>query len=479
MAWGICVKYRFAIIIFMFIMLYSIIIGLFFNFYKELSIKDAKIEAFHVLETMNAVRDYVANIQRPLIDELKQNGTMSPEFFDARLLSSSYISNEIYKIQASKKNIHYTYRLVATDPLNPAHEGTEFENEILEGFKQKKYEFYSKIISENNQRYIFVGLPIKNSQASCVTCHNINSAPKSMKESYKNIDSFEGKVGDTIAMMSLKVPVKSVLNNHKDEFMFSGVLIFIVFLMLMFFVFKIHEKVAKIKAQNELLMINQSRLASMGEMIRNISHQWKQPLAQISSTLVNLELYNERGKLTKQMLEEKIKETDEQVKFMSDTIDDFKNFFNPNMPKSEFTSEQAITQTCKLLNAALKKYIIHINIDIKENFICFGNINEIIQILINIINNAKEAFSTSHVKDRYINISSFVDKNKKTITIENNAGNIDKNVINKIFNPNFSTKKTGSGLGLYMSKMIIKKYNGEIEVDNINDGVKFTINIFC
>jgi len=112
-------------------------------------------------------------------------------------------------------------------------------------------------------------------------------------------------------------------------------------------------------------MINQSRLASMGEMIGNISHQWRQPLAQISSTLVNLELYSERGKLSQQRLKEAIEEANEQVKFMSGTIEDFKNFFNPNMPKSEFEVKQAIEQACKILNATLKKHVIDVKVEIK------------------------------------------------------------------------------------------------------------------
>ncbi|MGG7049009.1 MULTISPECIES: c-type heme family protein [unclassified Campylobacter] len=471
-------KYRFALIISIFALLYIVILSMFFAFYRELALKDAKQEALHVLNTMNAVRDYVSNVQRPLIDQLKQSGDLSPEFFDPRLLSSSYITREIYEIQLQKQNINYSYKLIATDPLNPAHQGTPFEYEILENFKEKKYEEYSQIIYDSNASYIYVGLPIKNSQASCVVCHNINSAPKKMIEQYKNIENFQGQVGDTIAMISFKIPVKHILSYHKNEFIASAIALLIIVVVLLLFVFKIHQKVAKIKEQNEQLMINQSRLASMGEMIGNISHQWKQPLAQISSILINLELFNERGKLTKETLNEKIKETDEQVKFMSETIDDFKNFFNPNAPKSEFSSYTAISQAIKLLRAPLKKHCVNVLFEPEQNFTLFGNVNEIIQILINIINNAKEAFDGQEISEKQVKISSLINENSKIITIENNAGNIDDSVINKIFEPNFTTKKSGSGLGLYMSQMIIKKYNGEISVRNVNNGVIFTINIF-
>ncbi|MBE2983823.1 DUF3365 domain-containing protein [Campylobacter sp. RM9344] len=468
-------KYRFRFVVAIFTILYIIIIGLVFSFYRQLALKDAKQEAFYVLDTMNAVRDYISIVQRPLIDELKVEGVIKDDFFDPRLQSSSYITREIYNIQLSKNKINYDYKLVATNPLNPEHEGDEFENEILEGFKEKRYEEFSQVIKDGNTSYIYVGLPVKNSQASCAVCHNINSVPKKMMEQYGSSKDFEGKVGDTIAMISFKIPIKNILAYHANELITSSVALFVVFVLLVFLVYKIHEKMAKIKEQNEQLMIHQSRLASMGEMIGNISHQWKQPLAQISSTLINLELYNEKGKLTKEKLNEKIKDVDEQVKFMSQTINDFKNFFNPNSIKREFTSAEAIEQTQKILKSALKNHVIKLDVEIKENFSHFGNINEIIQILINIISNAKEAFGQSHLGEKRVKICSFKNSLSRMITIENNAGNIDKSVIKKIFNPNFTTKEKGSGLGLYMSQVIMKKNNGFITVQNTKDGVIFTI----
>lgn len=227
--------------------------------------------------------------------------------------------------------------------------------------------------------------------------------------------------------------------------------------------------------QTQLLLINQSRLALMGEMIGNISHQWRQPLSQISSTLINLELYNERGKLSKERLEGGIRDAGEQVKFMSDTIEDFKNFFNPNMPKREFSAGEAIEQARKILNASLKKHVIDISVRIEENFTLYGNVNELIQVLINIINNAKEAFLDVPLKRREIKIRSFLKQDERVITIENNASRIDEAQLDKIFEPHFTTKQQGSGLGLYMSKMIIEKNGGSISVANSDEGAIFTI----
>lgn len=145
------------------------------------------------------------------------------------------------------------------------------------------------------------------------------------------------------------------------------------------------------------------------------------------------------------------------------------------MPKSEFTACQAIDQAYKILNASLKKHVIDIKVEIKENFVLYGNINELIQILINIINNAKEAFLGAPKENRRILITAFKQGGEQAITLENNAGNIDEALIAKIFEPHFTTKKSGSGLGLYMSKIIAEKNNATIKAKNINQGVIFTI----
>ena len=124
-------KSKFKFIVLLLVVLYAAVTVLVFNFYRDLALKDARQEAFYVLDAMNGVRDYVSTIQRPLIEELKEEGAIDKDLFDPRLMSSSYITRQIYKIQLAKKNINYDYRLTATNPLNPEHEGTEFENEIL------------------------------------------------------------------------------------------------------------------------------------------------------------------------------------------------------------------------------------------------------------------------------------------------------------------------------------------------------------
>lgn len=471
----ISLRYNFKIIIGSFVILYGVVTLLFFNFYRELALKDARQEAVFVLDTMNAIRDYVSIIQRPLVEELKEKHGLDPDFFDPRLLSSSYIAREIYNIQRAKKNINYDYSLTAHNPLNPEHEGSVFEKRILDDFKEGKYKEYSKIIQEEGTSYFFVGLPIRNSHPSCSKCHIASNAPKGMLEQYPNLGPFESKVGEVIAMISFKIPVWSILTYHTKEFMVGGTAMFVVFTLFVLFIYKIHKKDRELEEKTQMLMISQNRLASMGEMIGNISHQWRQPLAQVGSILVNLELYSEKEKLTHEKLSRKIQEANEQLAFMSSTIDDFRDFFRPQKEKKVFSVQEVIGQSKRLLSASLEKFGIEVEVKIEENFRLEGYPNEIAQVMINIINNAKEAFLESPQKNRRVVIRAFVSEGVATISISNNAGLIQESVLEHIFEPYFTTKESGSGLGLYMSQKVAEKNHALLEAKNTADGVCFTL----
>ena len=469
-------KYKFQLIVSVFIFVYLLISALVLNFYNNLAMKDAKKEAYYVLESINSVREYIAGVQRPLIEQLKHDGIIKEDFFDERLLSSSYISREIYNIQKKKYNLDFDYKLVAMAPLNKAHEPNEFEAQVLRGFKENKFSEFSKIIKDENGSQFFVGLPIKNQNTSCLACHNSESAPKQMLDRYEISNGKISEASEMMAMLSFKIPLRAIFSYHLKEVVIIMSAIAFVFGIFLLLVYKMHRRGEESKRQTEQLMIHQSRLASMGEMIGNISHQWKQPLAQISSALINLELYQERKKLDEAKIYEFIEETSKQINFMSETVDDFKNFFKPNTLKREFSADEVINQTIKILNASLKKYQIEMDIDIRENFTIFANFNEIIQILINIINNAKDAFKQSYVKPRVIKIYTFIKDNRKNLCVQNNAGAIKASFLKVIFEPHFSTKESGSGLGLYMSRLIASKNNALIFARNVDENsIIFTI----
>ncbi len=230
--------------------------------------------------------------------------------------------------------------------------------------------------------------------------------------------------------------------------------------------------------EKERILAHQSKLASMGEMIGNIAHQWRQPLTELSSILINLQLYFEKDKLTKEKFQTKAKEANEQIVFMSKTIDDFRNFFATRKKKEKYKISDIINRVHNLMDGSLKNNNIELDIEIKDDFEIFGFPNEIAQAFLNIVSNAKDVALERKIEDAKIEIKSFKQERKNIITVNDNAGGIKVFPIDKIFEPYFSTKhaKSGTGIGLYMTKIIIEKNNnGKIEIKNWEQGAVFTI----
>jgi len=242
----------------------------------------------------------------------------------------------------------------------------------------------------------------------------------------------------------------------------------------------IEEKLTKEREANEKerILAHQSKLASMGEMIGNIAHQWRQPLTEISSILISLELYFEKGKLTAKKFHTNVKEANKQIAFMSKTVDDFRNFFASKKEKQPYAVAEMIERACSLVSASLKNNNIQLKIEIVDHYDVFGFPNEMAQAILNIISNAKDILLERQTEGALIHVKAFKKRDKKVVTIEDNAGGIHIIPMEKIFEPYFSTKhaKTGTGIGLYMTKTIIEKNNhGKIEVDNGLKGARFTI----
>ncbi|NOX15911.1 MAG: PAS domain S-box protein [Epsilonproteobacteria bacterium] len=240
---------------------------------------------------------------------------------------------------------------------------------------------------------------------------------------------------------------------------------------------KIKKEVEKNRKKDRLLY-QQSRLAAMGEMIGNIAHQWRQPLSELGITIYKMKkLFTSNG--DENIFLESYDHSREVIKSMSSTIEDFRNFFNPNRVKDYFLISEAVSETLNILGGTIRKYDLNINVHCSEPVQIEGYLNEFIQVLINLINNSKDAFVKNIVKKRYIDIEIKRDtKNNAIISFSDNAKGIDEKIIDKIFDPYFTTKhsSTGTGLGLYMSKTIVKNsMNGDILVNNLKDGVTFSI----
>ena len=232
------------------------------------------------------------------------------------------------------------------------------------------------------------------------------------------------------------------------------------------------------KQKNESILITQSKLASMGEMIGNIAHQWRQPLTHLSYIMMNIKAAHENDKLNKAYIQKKSDEANNQIEFMSNTIEDFRNFFKVSKQKEEFNLVTSIKESITLLSESFKSLNIELEFNNKNDLLIKTYKGELSQVIFNLLNNAKDEFIRNEISNPKINIK-LLEKNKDIIIeISDNAGGIKKDIIKKVFEPYFTTKDKGLGIGLYMSKMIIEKnIGGKLEVENIKDGASFSINL--
>ena len=230
----------------------------------------------------------------------------------------------------------------------------------------------------------------------------------------------------------------------------------------------------------EQLLAEQTKMAAMGEMIGNIAHQWRQPLSTISTAASGIKVIKEYDILTDEALEESLNGIIKGVNYLSQTIEDFREFLRGDKEKIFFNLSSNIKKDLSII----KGMITASNIEVVETYDrtieLFSFSNELSQAIINILTNAKDAFETNSIKERYIFINSYVKNNNAIIEIKDNAGGIDPYISNKIFEPYFTTKhkSQGTGLGLYMSRMIIQNsMGGKLEVKNSDNGVCFYIKV--
>jgi len=241
---------------------------------------------------------------------------------------------------------------------------------------------------------------------------------------------------------------------------------------------RVEEEIEKNREKDRILE-DQAKLAALGEMIGNIAHQWRHPITRVSLILQNMKIFKSLGKLSDEQFDKYISSTLEQMDYMSQTIDDFKKFYVPDSDISTFNVKQSIKDTYKIIGASIKHEGIKIVIDVQDDFSIKGYKNQFSQVILNIMHNAREALEEKNIKAPFIKIKLFCEENINKVTIEDNAGGIDKDNIHKVFNAYFTTKeKSGTGIGLYMSKVIIKEnFKGLLHVKNTPIGALFTIEL--
>jgi|GEM_PF-1954633 len=238
---------------------------------------------------------------------------------------------------------------------------------------------------------------------------------------------------------------------------------------------RIAESIAEIREKDQV-MISQSRQAAMGEMIGNIAHQWRQPLNALAMVLGNINSAYQYNELDGKYLENAVANGNRLIQKMSTTINDFRNFFLPDKEKVVFSALEQIKQSITLVEDGLKSNNISVILEAPYDVQLLGFPNEYSQVLLNLFSNARDAMLESNSPQRIINIQLEKQGNFGVITFSDSGPGIPDKIISKIFEPYFSTKKMGTGIGLYMSKTIIERsMNGILEVENKASGTAFTI----
>jgi len=277
------------------------------------------------------------------------------------------------------------------------------------------------------------------------------------------------------AIVAFLLPQLNIVRNPNYAYynaVFQGVIMVEVILFSIILALRIKE-IEKQKEQQKEMLIYQSKLASMGEMIAIIAHQWKQPLSVVAIMTEILRERNQLGRLDSEIIDEKLTTIDSNVTQMSVTINDFLSYFNPQKQKNTFLLKEAVDKTLIILSQQIEQSGITLSIDIDKNTTLQGYRDEYVQVLISIISNAIDAFEEQENKSITITMEG------RVLSIADNAGGINPTVMGNIFEPYFSTKeeKKGTGLGLYIAKMIIENMGGDLNAHNNTQGAIFSITI--
>ncbi len=304
---------------------------------------------------------------------------------------------------------------------------------------------------------------------------------------------------EIVAILYITEKDKFITNIRSASFKIGFLLIFVLFLILYIFY---QQKVSNIKLQNKnkeldkkikleiektntknLQILKQSKMISIAEVLNSIAHQWRQPLSVISTSISGMRLQKEVGTLDDKNFEMFANSIEESSVYLSDTIENFRAYIQEDKAKKTFNVKERIRKTISILEPTLNYHDISIETNFETEYLFInGVIGDLSQVLLNILNNSKDVLiEKNDTKNKWIKIN-LMEKDSKTglVTIEDNGGGIDESIIDKIFEPYFTTKhqSLGTGIGLYMSyEIITKNLNGKIYVENSKNGAKFYIEL--
>ncbi len=219
---------------------------------------------------------------------------------------------------------------------------------------------------------------------------------------------------------------------------------------------KVQQGIEEAKEKDKAIL-RQSKLARLGGMISMIAHQWRQPLTELSGVLMELETATRFKKVNEEHILNSIERSDKLIDFMSSTIDDFRNFYKPDKKKEMFFIEESCKRAYGIIDATLKNLGIEFILEIKKPSEAFGYPTDFSQVVLNILGNAKDILVEREIQNPKIYLTIDSKDDRSMVTIKDNAGGISSEYFETLFDPYFSTKDSGTGLGLYISKYIIEK----------------------
>jgi signal transduction histidine kinase len=453
---------------------------------NDIAIDEAKKRIDGLLLYNKALHSYVEEVQKPIIYQLKEEGKLYQEFFTPEVLSFTYIARNMHNYH--KKRLidagfdDYSYKLASTNPRNPINKADPLERRLLEKFNTTNEKSYEEKLVENGKTYLYRALAIAPNKQSCMRCHgDPKDAPREMLAQYGEINGFGEKVGDIRAIISMKVPIESQLVSTNKTFALIAVIIFIVFSVILWVIkllFETQKRYEDLKERRSCeLLQEQSKYADLGNMIGVIVHQWKQPLNAIGLYTQDLGDAYDNNEIDRNYLDKHSKNVLKQINYMSDTIEQFRNYLIPDKKLKKFNVKKSIEGIIKILKPILKRSNITVNTEL-ESFKIEGIEGEFSHVMLNLINNAIFELQKKNIPNATITITAQQSGVSHIISVEDNAGGIDETLINQIFNLYFTTKGgEGTGIGLYLVKKVVEEtLNGSISVQNSDKGAKFIIN---
>ena len=227
---------------------------------------------------------------------------------------------------------------------------------------------------------------------------------------------------------------------------------------------------------NERMLLESKKLATMGEMVGFISHQLKQPLNALSMYCQQIQMKHSNTSISDQSMSEFTKNTQDQIEYMNDTIESFLDYYKPNKEKKEFLVDNAITKALDILKSKIYMNRVEVYENIDMSLSVYGVEMELCQVVLNVLNNAIDECISREIENPNISIHLYKEDENIVLTIEDNAGGAPKDKLSQLTNPYYTTKDNGTGLGLYMVDMIIKEsFNSKLKVFNSNYGLKIKI----